>query len=283
MDHPLLVTDLDGTLLDSRKQVTPRTAAIVNGFVASGGLFTIATARMPYGCRDRLRDLDLRIPAVVMNGAALYSFDTGTYEHAFALTSDHVDHVAKIVSDLGAGAFVYAIHDGRLRIGHVSAADLDWTQYNSEAARDEHGPFVQLGRSDWSRIGDVVYLAVVGSDEHLAAVGSAMATAPGVRPLPYRNVYTEHDCLEVAASAAGKENALKVLLSTTGADGLVAFGDNYNDVGMMEMADLAFAPENAVASVRQLANQVVPSNDDDGVAETIAAHFMPEDIERPRD
>lgn len=270
----LLVSDLDGTLLDSRKRVTPRTVDVVNRFVAAGGLFSIATARMPHGCRDRLAELDLRVPSVVMNGAALYSFADARYEHAFTLADDHVNHVAEIVADLGAGAFVYAIADGRLRIGYRSEADLQWTQYNSEAARAELGSFAVLGPSDWSRLGDVVYVAVVGGDDRLGAVGAAVEGAPGVRSLPYRNVYTETDCLEIAASGAGKENALRVLMSTVGADALIAFGDNYNDVGMMEMADVSYAPDNAVPEIRDLADEVIPSNDADGVAEAVDRHYM---------
>lgn len=274
MERPLLVSDLDGTLLDSEKRVSERTVAVVNQFVARGGLFSVATARMPYGFRSRLERLDLRIPTVVMNGAALYSLTETRFEHTFAMTADDVAHVAAVTTDVGAGAFVYAVDDGRLRIGHASRDDLRWTQYNSEAAQAAHGPFAELGSSGWSRLGDVIYVAVVGGDDVLAAASAALGTAPGIRCLPYRNVYTETDCLEVAAAGAGKENALAELVQIVGADGLVAFGDNYNDVGMMEMADVSFAPDNAVPSVRDLADEVIPSNDDDGVATAVQQHFL---------
>lgn len=274
MRRPLLVSDLDGTLLNSEKRVSARTAEVVNHFVSTGGLFSVATARMPYGFRSRVARLDLRIPTVVMNGAALYSLISRRYEHAFVIPPAHVDHVADVIADVGAGAFVYAITDGSLRVGYTSDADLRWTQYNSDAAQREHHSFTLLGSRGWSRLGDVVYIAVVGGDELLAAVSEAIASAPGIRPLPYRNVYTETDCLEIAAVDAGKENALAALMKLVAADGLVAFGDNYNDLGMMEMADLSFAPDNAVPAVRDIAAEVIASNDADGVAEAIASRFL---------
>ena len=81
MLRSLLVSDLDGTLLDSNKQVSAFSVRILNKFMSCGGLFTVATARMVYGCQDRLSELDLQLPWVVMNGAALYSPLTRTYEH----------------------------------------------------------------------------------------------------------------------------------------------------------------------------------------------------------
>lgn len=276
MERPLLVSDLDGTLLNSAKQVSDHTVEVVNRFVDAGGLFSVATARMPFGFRARLERIDLRLPTVVMNGAALHSPTEDRYEHAFTMTDDHVDRVATAASDLGAGAFVYAVDDGALRIGYVADEHLRWTQYNSEAAQSAHGPFVKLGRDRWSRLGDVIYVAIVGHDELLAAVASALEPAVGVRTLAYRNVYTDSDCLEVAAASAGKENALVELMRRVEADGLAAFGDNYNDVAMMEMADISLAPENAVPSVRDLADAVIPSNDEDGVARAIEQRYLSE-------
>lgn len=274
MKRPLLVSDLDGTLLNTQKQVSDRTVEVVNDFVARGGLFSVATARMPYGFRSRLERLDLRIPTVIMNGAALYSLADSRFEHVFPMAVDEVEHVASVTTDLGAGAFVYAVDNGDLRIGYASDEDLRWTQYNSDAARATHGPFAELGSNEWSRLGEVIYVAVVADDQPLGAVAAALGTAPGIRCLPYRNVYTETDCLEVAAAGAGKENSLAELVRMVGADGLVAFGDNYNDVGMMEIADVSFAPENAVPAVRDLADQVIPSNDEDGVAAAIQRHYL---------
>jgi hydroxymethylpyrimidine pyrophosphatase-like HAD family hydrolase len=274
MRNPLLVSSLDGALLTSQKHVTERTAGIINRFVASGGLFSVATARMPYGCRARLRSIDLRIPAVVMNGAALYSFGESRYEGIYAIDPGAVEQIQGVLYDVGAGAFVYAVIDGVLNIGYTTEADLRWWQYNSATAVSEHGPFVRLGPRNWSRLGEIVYVAVVGGPPYLARAHEAIASVHGVRAFPYRNVYTETDCLELASQWAGKENALVQLMGKVPADGLVAFGDNYNDVGMMELAQLSYAPRNAVEPVRELADEVIPDHDRDGVASTIEARFL---------
>ena len=269
MRRPLLVSDLDGTLLNSAKVITPRTAAALNDFIADGGLFSVATARTAYGCDQLLKDLRLRDPGVVMNGAALYSFADRAYLHVAALASAVVESVAEAVRIAGAGAFVFAVRDGVLRLGHARPEDLAWTQYNSRRASEALPPIALLGFENWLGLGEIVYLAIVGDDEQLAAVARATADVPGLKLHPYRNVYTDRDCLEVSSDQAGKEAAVQRIKAMVGADGLIVFGDNHNDVGMMRIADLAFAPANGLPEAIAEADEVIGSNDDDGVAVTV--------------
>jgi Cof subfamily protein (haloacid dehalogenase superfamily) len=272
--NPLLVSDLDGTLFNKNKQVSLHSAAIINEFVAGGGLFTIATARMAYGCLTRLTSVDLQLPLIVMNGAALYSRRHGAYEHSFPMAEEGVGHLASHILSEGAGAFIYGINDGQLRVGYAREEDLEWTQYNSEAAHRAGTPFTKIGYRDWAQFGDIVYVAVVGSERQLAAVLTAGEALPGIRALPYRNVYTDTNCLEYASIDAGKENALRHLLGQTDADGLVVFGDNHNDLDMMNIADLSVAPSNAVPEALAAATLITETNDEDGVALEIQRRFL---------
>ena len=271
---PLLVSDLDGTLLDSRKQLTARSAAILNDFIAAGGAFTIATARFPPGCADRLAGLDLRLPAVVMNGAATYSFAEERFVRIHPIPADAVVALERVVEHHGAGAFAYASDGPTLTVGCVREADLEWTQYNSDASRAAYGPPVPLGASGWGRAGEIAYVAVVGTDEKLAAVLADAAAITGLRAIPYRNVYTDRDCLEFAAAGTGKAEAVRELADELAADALVVFGDNLNDLEMMRSADLSFAPENAAPEAIEAATELIPSNDDDGVAVTVRERFL---------
>ena len=63
---------------------------------------------------------------------------------------------------------------------------------------------------------------------------------------------------------------LKQLLQV---DEVVAFGDNHNDIAMMKTADFCFAPENAVIEVKRIANRIIESCDDDGVAKYIKQKY----------
>jgi Cof subfamily protein (haloacid dehalogenase superfamily) len=274
MLRSLLVSDLDGTLLDSNKQVSAFSARILNKFISCGGLFTVATARMVYGCQDRLSELDLQLPWIVMNGAALYSPLTRTYEHYFSVDPNDVDRLATIIEQTQAGAFVYAINDGRLIIGYARKRDLEWTQYNSRAAREANVSISNIGYSNWSALGNVVYFAVVGTNEQLALIATSVPSLSGLRAFPYKNVYNDTDCLEIASSKAGKDNAVRLLSRGLDAQELIVFGDNHNDLEMMRIADVALAPQGAEPEAVAEAHRTIKSNDDDGVAREIERRFL---------
>ncbi|MFV0429470.1 MAG: HAD hydrolase family protein [Arachnia sp.] len=238
----LLVSDLDGTLLTSRKELSQRSVQVLDEFIAVGGMFSIATARMAYGC-EHLLGFDLRLPGVVMNGAALYSFAERRYLQTQPIADAGVIAASNAVAEAGAGAFVYGVDRGQIRLGCTAREDLAWEQYNSVRARAAAGPATILGPRNWERLGEIVYLAVVGSQAQLLAVADLAAGIPELAGHPYHNVYTGNDCLEFSSNAAGKQQAVRGLQQRVGADRLIVFGDNRNDLGMMNLADRSFAPE----------------------------------------
>jgi Cof subfamily protein (haloacid dehalogenase superfamily) len=272
--NPLVVTDLDGTLLNSKKQVTSSSAAIINEFIAGGGLFTVATARMAHGAVGRLKELNLSLPAIVMNGAGIYDFAAQRYVGSFTIPSSVVDEVVAAVRSTGAGAFVFTLADGALQVGYLRNDDVEFTQYYSDAALDAGVTFTLLDEAASAPEGDVIYIAVVGTAEELVAVGAACDALPGAKAIRYENVYTGTTCLEVASEDAGKENALRVLRQSIPCDGLLVFGDNDNDLGMMAIADISCAPNTAAPSALAAADVVVESHDDDGVAREIRRRFL---------
>lgn len=77
----LYVSDLDGTLMDARAQVSPVSRRMLNEAIAAGALFTIATARTPATVSAILQGIDMRLDAIVMTGAARWNPRTGLYSH----------------------------------------------------------------------------------------------------------------------------------------------------------------------------------------------------------
>ena len=68
----LYISDLDGTLLNSNSIVTSHSVENINLLLQKGMLFTIATARTPATVVPLLKQLQLDLPVVLMNGAVLY-------------------------------------------------------------------------------------------------------------------------------------------------------------------------------------------------------------------
>ena len=64
----LYVSDLDGTLFNKSKKLSEYSVKIINQCIENGTLFTVATARMPYGCDYRLKELHLKTPGILTIG-----------------------------------------------------------------------------------------------------------------------------------------------------------------------------------------------------------------------
>jgi HAD superfamily hydrolase (TIGR01484 family) len=86
------------------------------------------------------------------------------------------------------------------------------------------------------------------------------------------------DTLEILPANSGKAVALKVLLKQLGisAEETLAIGDGENDIEMIKLVGVGVAVGNATQSLKDVANHVVASNDDDGVAEAVERFVLKE-------
>ena len=75
----LYVSDMDGTLLQPDARLSERTVSMLNEAIASGKLFTVATARTPATVAPLMQRVNMNIPAIVMTGAALWNPADGRY------------------------------------------------------------------------------------------------------------------------------------------------------------------------------------------------------------
>jgi len=79
-------------------------------------------------------------------------------------------------------------------------------------------------------------------------------------------IYTGYQWFEMMPKAASKANTIQQLKEMLGCDKVVVFGDGKNDIDMFELADEAYAVENAVEELKEIATAVIGSNNEDGVA-----------------
>lgn len=103
------------------------------------------------------------------------------------------------------------------------------------------------------------------------AIHERVSGLPGCRHQCYHDIYGQEIALvDAFAPDATKANAVLRMKEKTGADRVVAFGDNLNDIPMLQAADVAVAVENALPEVKEIADIVIYLNTDDAVAEFIS-------------
>ena len=263
----LYISDLDGTLLNSKKEVTDYTAGIINRCIEAGMLFSVATARMPYGCDYRLKQLNLQTPAILTNGVFIYDFNTKKYLHAEKIESDAAREVIGAFEENKKSCFMYLFHDEQISICYGDDSLKAREQYYSKRALES---CERVYRTDDFRKemeqGDVVYFALTGTEQELEPICKSLDQVRGIHYTCYLNIYNGLYCLEVFSHKASKRHALLRLKDMLGCGQLVVFGDNHNDMPMIEIADRSYAPANALEVVKQAVTDVLEDCDHDGVA-----------------
>ena len=93
----LLITDLDGTLLNSKKQISKGNKEAIEKFINGGGIFTIATGRGYEMALPVMEMLETNAPAVIFNGAGVFDFNKDEFLYKELVQGDVRGYVEKIL------------------------------------------------------------------------------------------------------------------------------------------------------------------------------------------
>lgn len=257
----LIATDLDGTLLRSDGSVSTRTTQVLRRAAAAGVAVVPATAR----------------PLRWLDG---YEFAAGLSYAVFANGA--------VVYDVAAAAVIvrHQLPPGTLaglcrRIGAAVPEALFAVETDDGLAM-RHEPDYPL-RSD---LGQPGVAPAAMADLIARPAAKLLVKAPGVEPDrlvtqvvaaagtdAQVSVSASYGLAELAAPGVSKATGVAVVAARLGvaAEEVVAFGDMPNDLPMLSWAGRAVAVANAHPEVLAVAHEVTASNDDDGVAEWLAA------------
>ncbi len=269
-EKTLYVSDLDGTLLNRQKKISDYTAKVLNSCIKKGMKFAVATARMPYGCDYRLSSIAMDTPGILTNGVFLYDFKQEKVISAEKITSSGVNQVLEAFRREGLSCFVYTYDEQGISIYYEDRELESQTQYYSDRALEkcvavslvENIQEVVFGKQ-------VAYLTYTGEKERLEPVSKRLDSIEEVSYSFYLNIYNGLYCLEVFSKNASKKHALQKLKTMMECEEVVVFGDNFNDLSMIEIADRSYAPANALEEVKERVTDILLDCDQDGVA-----HFL---------
>ena len=264
----LFVTDLDGTLLNSNKEVSIKSTEILNKLIDNGVNFTVATARTPATVVDLLQDVNLKLPAVLMNGVLLYDIKEEKYINIKEIGKDTVDKVFDVLNKFDKNAMVYGIRNNHLWVYHKEF-EYSW-EYNfyKERADRKQKTFLKVENyQECINESKVINFIVFDKYEKIKGIYEELKKIDEISVEYYEDIY-EKGCyfLEAYSAEASKANGIKLLSDYIEHDKLICFGDNLNDIPMFELADECYATANAVERVKEISTDVIGSCDEDGVA-----------------
>lgn len=264
----LFVTDLDGTLLNSNKEVSIKSTEILNKLIDNGVNFTVATARTPATVVDLLQDVNLKLPAVLMNGVLLYDIKEEKYINIKEIGKDTVDKVFDVLNKFDKNAMVYGIRNNHLWVYHKEF-EYSWEyDFYKERADRKQKTFLKVENyQECINESKIINFIVFDKYEKIKGIYEELKKIDEISVEYYEDIY-EKGCyfLEAYSAEASKANGIKLLSDYIEHDKLICFGDNLNDIPMFELADECYATANAVERVKEISTDVIGSCDEDGVA-----------------
>ena len=261
----LLVSDVDGTLVDKDKQLTAPTADAVRRLEAAGCAFTIISARPRSGIMPIAETLAIDRPMGAFNGGLVFRRD-GTIDEHHVIDADVARSVFDLVGDAAVDRWVfaddrwYASTDQGIHVAH-------------ERIASNQAPIVRADFDDLLDRADKI--TFVGDDADLLA--SLLDRCRGAHGDKATIAQSQTYYLDVTALEANKGAGIVALSAAVGIDlaETAAIGDQNNDLPMLELAGYAVAMGNAPENVQKAADAVTAGNDADGVAHAIDTLILP--------
>lgn len=273
MSRTLYVSDLDGTLLNGDSRLSDNTVRLLNRAVGAGVMFSVATARTAATVSSLFSRVDLRLPLVLMTGGVIWNPVSNVYHDVRLLPEDTVREVLEVYRQQGVPTFIYTMRDDVIHIYHIGPLNDQERMFMAERA---HTPYKRFhvpddGESELpGRLDNVMLLFTVQQNAMAEGVRTALAGRQDIVPMFYHDQYGDGMMeMEVFPVEATKARGIRTLKALTGADRVVVFGDNMNDLPMMAEADLAVAVGNALECVREQADLVIGPNTEDAVPRAI--------------
>lgn len=275
----LYVSDLDGTLLQPDARLSETTVKLLNRAINDGKMFTVATARTPATVSPILENVNLRLPAIVITGAAMWDKHTSRYSDIHHMDRAAVDALLRVYGETETSSFLFTLDDDMIDIYHLNGELLELQRQFMEERKNCPQKRFHIDQDGADTLppdlSKTILFYTMLPDAKAFSTYRLIRDIPGVRAQYYHDIYgPETGILEAFADEATKADAVRTLAARVGADRVVCFGDNINDLPMMAVADVAVAVENALPEVRLAADIVIGPNTDNSVAKFIESENL---------
>lgn len=266
----LFVSDLDGTLLNRQAQVSDETARIINREITGGLAFSVATARTPEVAFKLLAKLNLNLPVILMNGAVVYDMASGTYVKKSVLNETVVMVLLGLIKTKGLNCFLSALDNNRFVAYYDSVESTSLNYFRNEMIMKYDQKFTEVEDLSLITGKEILSCMLREPKDKLEGLYRELSVVKGVKAEFYPDIYSDdYYMLEIYEETASKQEALRWLRTKGQYDSIVSFGDNLNDKALLEESDYFYAVSNAHPEIQNMADSVIPSNEEDGVARFI--------------
>ena len=256
----LLCTDLDGTVLDSSKNVSKENLDAIEYFKSNGGLFTFITGRMPMTSKKICAVLNPNVPYGCINGGGIYD-----HRKNEMLWMTHLPRTALELMDL--------VYETMPDVGMlVDAPDVVYFSRDN-AAMKKFRKIVELPdlfkhHNDVTEpIAKIIFTHE--DNERIVELAKLLNSHPLAGEFDF--IRSAHDLYEILPKGNSKGTVLARMAEMLGIsmDKTIAVGDYDNDISMIRAAKIGYAVANASEGAKAAADIVTVSNNEHAIAKII--------------
>ncbi len=265
----LIACDMDGTLLNDRKEISPRNLEIIKALRDRGVYFVIATGRHDSMIREYLDQIGGNMPVISCNGALIRDPHTGELFSSDPLETSQILDIIRICKDRGLD---YHLYGRDIIYGEALTNKMYfYNERNKTLPPDARIPL--LVSEDYEAVINAhegaIYKVLVfpGEEENFARISRTISSETGLTA--FRSDKTLLDIMQKGITKAQGMESLCRKLNIHRSE-TAAIGDYLNDLDMIEYAGVGVAMNNAVPEVKAAARMITEnSNNNSGVAEAL--------------
>jgi Cof subfamily protein (haloacid dehalogenase superfamily) len=251
--------DIDGTLINSQGVMTKETVGAIRKCMEAGVMVTISSGRSIQGVRSFIDELELDAPIITYNGAMIVDAVTGRVLFEQGLSGQDAEQVLKLGMEIG--TTIIAWSNNELYVNVINDHVMNYWRLSGV----KPVVFTDIGHITAQGVTKIIWIDTIDRIE---------ALKEGIKDIVNDSVTyctSQPHYLEFFDSSVSKAAALEFIgrMYDIRREEMIAIGDGFNDLSMIEYAGLGVAMGNAAGGVKENADYVTASNDEDGIAQVI--------------
>jgi hypothetical protein len=261
MNIKMVALDLDDTLLDSKLKISSSCVNAIQKVRQKGVVITLSTGRMFKSALPYARQLDIDVPIITYQGAWVKNSLSGEELYFRPLPKSLACQAMTYFREQG--VHYHSYFNDELCVEELSAEANDYARLAGVKANLHPDLIANLDCCDAIKI-----MAITQNESHLLAMEKELKANFADQLYITRS---KPSYLEVMDRQVGKARALELTANHFGIkrSEVMAIGDSFNDLDMIKWAGLGIAMGNAVEAVKEAADFVTFSNDEEGVTEAL--------------
>lgn len=284
--YKFVAIDIDGTLLNSKSELTERTKSVLKQASDKGIYIVLTSGRMTSSVQNFCREVGANEFLIAENGASIFDLKRQEIIYKKYIPKEIVLKVLDLCIENNIYYMIYT--DKELIVKDLKHMALFFYKqnYNPNARIETHlagREYIETLNDNFAKImicdeDRIIYNSIVNKLKGISDIDVTPVPHISTKRLTFgtEEKIIEYSYADISSRDTNKWSAIERLANQLGIsnDEIIAIGDNINDIEMIRNAGLGIAMENGSPNVREFADEIAPSNDDDGVAKIIEKYIL---------